>query len=535
VPPMSACPCHLRPDQCNLHISPYTKTAVAAGAGRADFLLNSSDSRLHNRGPRGHSQGKLGQKRLWLSSRSETSFAGEGVMSARSYKTWLRVAATALAFWGSGQDSPCAQTSEDRDAVLKAKNANLATPTSVPLRAREFLDSIGMNVKFRDVASQYGNPGKVIERLQYIGVRLVREGFPARELTPHQIGVYRAFARTGGRFTFETHNEKAVSEIVADISAFEREFPGSVKAVEGPNELNNWPITYQGQKGRAAAKAYMSDLYAAVKADGRLAAAGVLVYGATDWPSIATKADIANIHSYERNAFGSYERLRVDRDDQLKAYATDAVFPPGPTPAWVVTETGYHTWLGSGWFEGVDPTVQAKLGLLLFFNVAKLGGRETQWYQLLDAWGAPRKGEEAFGVFDHTGKPKPLAVTLHNLTTILQDKRDNTRSIATTPLAYKLSGNLGQAPHNGVYDLVLQKSDGTHWLAVWREGQIWNVESDRAIALPAKTTTLQLSGAPARVEIYDPMVGTAPRQTLNETQKVDLALADQLLILRIER
>jgi hypothetical protein len=456
-------------------------------------------------------------------------------MATRSGGNWLRVAASALTFWCSGQGSPFAETTEEGNAALKAANANLTMPAGVPLRAHEFLDSIGMNVKFKDVASQYGNTDKVIERLQYLGVRLVREGFPARELRPQQIAAYRAFARIGGRFTFVTHNEKAVGEIVADISAFEREFPGSVKAVEGPNELNHWPITYQGQKGRAAAKNYMSDLYAAVKADRRLAAAGVLVYGATDWPAIATKADIANIHSYERNAFGSYERLRLDRDEQLKVYAMDPVLPPGRTPAWVVTETGYHTWLGSGWFEGVDPTVQAKLGLLLFFNVAKLGGRETQWYQLLDAWGAPRNGEQAFGVFDHTGKPKPLALAVHNLTAILQDKGNTVQSFATTPLSYKLSGNLGQAPHNGVYDLALQKSDGSHWLAVWREGQIWNAESDRALALPAKTTTVQLSGAPARVEIYDPITGTAPRQTLNEVQEVDLALADQLLILKIER
>lgn len=450
-------------------------------------------------------------------------------------RIWPGLAATLLAFWCAGQGSLLARVASAQERAPNVSSADPGKPAALPIRVREFLDNIGMNVKFKDVASQYGKVDKVIERLQYLGIRLVREGFPARELTTYQLAGYRAFARVGGRFTFVTHNEKAVSEIVADISAFEREFPGSVKAVEGPNELNNWPITYRGQKGSAAAKSYMSDLYAAVKADPRLVAANVLVYGATDWPAIATTADVANIHSYERNAFGSYERLRIDRDDQLRVYNTEPVFPPGRTPPWVVTETGYHTWLGSGWFEGVDPTVQAKLGLFLFFNVVRLGGRETQWYQLLDAWGAPRKGDEAFGVFDHHGKVKPLGLALRNLVTILEDKAANATTFVGVPFRYTLAGNLGQAPHDGVYDLAMQKSDGSNWLAVWREGQIWNMQSDYALPLAAKTTTVRLPGAPARIEIYDPITGTAPRETLRQAQEVDLALADQLLILKIGR
>jgi hypothetical protein len=410
---------------------------------------------------------------------------------------------------------------------------SFGTPPRPTLRVRDFVDGIGMNTKFKDVASQYGRTDIPLKRLQYLGVRLVREGFPARELTDRQMAGYRALAAAGGRFTFVTHNEKPIAQMVADIAAFEREFPGAVRAVEGPNELNNWPITYQGITGQTAAKSYMSGLYAAVRNDPTLSAANVLVYGATDYPAIATTADLANIHSYERNALGSHERLRTDRDEQLGAYAADPVSPPGLAPGWVVTETGYHTWVGSGYAEGVDPDTQAKLGMMLLLNVAELGGREVYWYQLLDAWGVPGNGEAAFGIFDHSGAPKPFAIALHNLTALLEDSGENAKTFAATPRPYSISGNRGSQPHNGVYHLLMQRSDGVHMLALWREGVIWDVNADCAIALAPQTTTVSLATPAARIEVHDLLSGQEPIETLERTAWVDLSLTDHPLMLKI--
>jgi hypothetical protein len=390
-----------------------------------------------------------------------------------------------------------------------------------------------MNVRVRDVGSRYGEIDKVPKKLEYLGITLVRDAFPSRALYPKQLHGFQVLADAGVRFTFVTHNEEPVPDIVADIAAFEKAHPGSVHAIEGPNELNNWPITYKGETGTPAAKSYMKDLYAAVHADPTLKAADVLVYAATDYPDISTMSDVSNLHSYERLAFGSHAVLQYDLTRNLAAFSADPVTPPGPAPKWVVTETGYHTWLGSGWFEGVDFDTQAKLGLGLLLNVAQLGGIETQWYQLWDAWGPPKNGEGAFGVFDFRGDPKPLAIGIRNLGILLSDKGTDARTFTPSMLPHKLSGNLGQQPHDGVYELLMQKSNGQYVLAVWREGTIWDVDNDKPIPLEPKTTTVEFAKSASKVEIFDPLKGLNPLSTLKEVSRVDLALSDRPMLLQI--
>ncbi len=390
-----------------------------------------------------------------------------------------------------------------------------------------------MNVRVRDLGGRYRDVGGIVRDLRYMGISLVWDGFPSSNLIPQQLRSFHVLAKAGIRFTFVTQNEKPVKEIVADIAAFEKAHPGSVHAVEGPNELNNWPITYKGLKGTRAAKSYMADLYAAVHANPILKAAGVPVYSATDYPDISTMSDVSNIHSYERAALGSHNVLRYDVDKNWVAFAKDPVTPPGVAPKWVVTETGYHTWLGSGCFEGVDGDTQAKLGVGLLLNIAQLGGLETQWYQLWDPWGPPKDGEGAFGVFDFTGAPKPLAIAIHNLAILLQDNGKDALTFTPSALPHKLSGNLGEQPNDGVYELLLGKSNGEHVLAVWREGKIWNMDEDKPIPLEPKKTTVEFAKSIAKIDLLDPLVGVAPVKTFLNVSQIDLALSDHPLLLRI--
>ena len=43
-------------------------------------------------------------------------------------------------------------------------------------------------------------------------------------------------------------------------------YPGSIIAIEGPNEVNNFAVNYEGLTGTAGAQAFQADLYAAVNA-----------------------------------------------------------------------------------------------------------------------------------------------------------------------------------------------------------------------------------------------------------------------------
>ena len=226
--------------------------------------------------------------------------------------------------------------------------------------------------------------------------------------------------------------------------------------------------------------------------------------------------------------------LRLGRDAMLAAYRADPVPTLGPNTHWVITETGYHTWIGSGWFEGVDEQNEAEYGLMLLLNIVEWGGEEAQWYHVQDAWGPPHNGEEAFGVFDHHGSPKPLAIALHNLMTLLEDRGAEAKSFVTTSRAYTLSGNLGQQPFNGVYHLMMQKSDGTYILAVWREGELWDMQTRKPISLIPQTTTVTLAKPASKVEVFDPIKSGEPEQVLVSVTQVDPSLVGHPLILKIK-
>ena len=400
-----------------------------------------------------------------------------------------------------------------------------------PLRARDFVDRLGVNTKFKDVGGLYDLVPGTIDRMRYLGVSSMREGFPARELSPRQLRGYHAFAELGGRFIFGTHNEKPVADIVADIAAFERLHPGSVKAVEGPNELNNWPISYKGLTGAAAGKAYMSDLYAAVRNDPTLSAAGVLVYGTTDFPILVTAADVMNIHPYERHGGPSHELFRQARDETAAAYSVEPTL--GPDKRWGITETGYQTWIGPDEYEGVDEETQAEYGLMSLLNAVELGALDVEWYHLQDCWGAPANGQMAFGVFDYKGAPKPLAHAIHNLTALLADPGGDARSFPIRSRPYTMSGNLGQQPFDGVYHLMMQKSDGTHMLAVWREGRLWDPKEHKRVPLSPAITTIVLGEPASKVEVFDLLKGTDPIEVLENSKQIDLMLGSSPLMLRI--
>jgi hypothetical protein len=75
-----------------------------------------------------------------------------------------------------------------------------------------------------------------------------------------------------------------------------------------------------------------------------------------------------------------------------------------------------------------------------------------------------------------------------------------------------------------VHDLLLQKSDGTFALVLW--GERFAGGSDKI--------TVNLGASYATVNVYDPTVGTSPRQTLTDTPSVTLTLTNHPVVLEIK-
>jgi hypothetical protein len=324
---------------------------------------------------------------------------------------------------------------------------------------------------------------------------------------------------------------------------------GALLAVEGPNEPNNFPVTYDGQKSGASfvpVAELQRDLYAAVKAEPSLA--GIPVFHAseaggsepdnvglqfltipadagTTMEAGTRYADYANTHNYvcghssqlvdnlTWNASdptlngdwdGPYVEYGLTWNKHFHGYANAelTVLPK------VTTETGWVT-MGT---NAITQAQQAKVFLNLYLSAYKRGFAYTFIYMLRDD-----ASQGYWGLFDTSYSPKTSGTDLHNLTTILADAGGST---PRTP--GKLDYAIANEPAT-VHDLLLQKSDGTFELVVWDDRPSGGSDS----------VSVNLTTSRASVKVYDPTTGTTATMTLANATSVALSLSDHPVVIEV--
>jgi hypothetical protein len=98
----------------------------------------------------------------------------------------------------------------------------------------------------------------------------------------------------------------------------------------------------------------------------------------------------------------------------------------------VITETGYYDEPRNPYGSGVDNITAAKLTLNLLLDAASQGVSRTFLYQLRSAYPDPgdTNTDVEYGLFRKDNSPKPMAVAIHNLTTILADPGSDAATFA---------------------------------------------------------------------------------------------------------
>ena len=132
--------------------------------------------------------------------------------------------------------------------------------TTSTMTAAEFLSTLGVNTHTSTGAANYGNIPEVISDLQYLGISNVRDGDNgslANLITMAQAGIKFDFLMAGGGAITTSHLQQEFT-VINQVS---QAVPGSVAAVEGANEINNFPITYNGVGGLQGAVNMQEALY----------------------------------------------------------------------------------------------------------------------------------------------------------------------------------------------------------------------------------------------------------------------------------
>ena len=230
------------------------------------------------------------------------------------------------------------------------------------IRAADFTQTMGVDTHINFTDSGYADIKADLNALQYLGINYVRDEAPNPDYDPTGQAHLGDAATAGVKFVFFAQGGVDPSVVTQRLHDFEAAHPGSIVGIEGPNEVNNFPVHYQGLDGAAAAQAYQSALFSAVNSDPLLH--DIPVLGFTDYPFYGSASDWNNLHPYAENGEQPRAAILSNESDQA------AVDPGKP---FAITETGYHTLTAADGREGVDEATQAKLLLNTYADAAQLG------------------------------------------------------------------------------------------------------------------------------------------------------------------
>lgn len=407
-----------------------------------------------------------------------------GILAAMLASSLLRDAATGgCEEAGQRSDRPC------------PPSAVRAPVGSRPLDARAFVDTIGVNTHLFYVDTTYGNFPMVKRRLRELGVRHVRDGFDP--------GRTSAF--------FERVNDLGAAGIKSTLIACRVEPPGgpwtiyvkdaktkvrsALDALEGVNEPD---LVAAGTDWIRSARGCQRRMHDQAKGTAFGPPLRVPVLGpsiqAPNMPrlgNIADRADGGTIHPYSGgmrpNRPGVYGY--VPQMASVRAYH----FGGASAPVYA-TETGYHDAMNTT--NSHPPTSRRAISIYmprLFLEHAKAGIARTFAYELVDERPDPAQAdvELNFGLFESDWSYKPSAKALRNTIALLDSPRRSPR----TRLRYSLSRTEdrdGPGPRGAVSDLLLQKADGSYWLALWQDSTVWDENARTDIRNPPTSVRVSL-------------------------------------------
>jgi hypothetical protein len=412
-------------------------------------------------------------------------------------------------------------------AVLVAAVTALAPASAGAVTAKSadsFVESIGVNVHLGYTDTPYVSSFSTVEqRLGELGVRHVRDGIAPGE-TAHYQRLHELAAR-GVRSTLilgsPSQSSSALPEMLAALKT--TALSGAVEAVEGWNEpyvnteatkskvIENQRLLYEGIKNDAALNSLTVLGPSIIRNENHLLG------------PISAYLDGGNMHSYPEGEPPEYQIEAL-----LKRTADSS--PERPTYA---TETGYTNatkWSppNKGENRPVPEEVSATYVPRLFFEYWNRHIVRTFAYELLDEFANPElnEREDHFGLLRNDLSEKPAFVALHNTIAILADP-----GAATTPgsLSYSIEDK-GVAK---LHSTLLEKRDGSFYLALWRLQRVWNPETRQAETPAPESLTVNLPGGVSSYAVYEPNKSSTPVSSGGASKALSVGVGAAVTIVKL--
>lgn len=410
-----------------------------------------------------------------------------------------------------------------QSSSAQAPNPEQAAP------AQNFVNMAGVVTHLTYVDTVYGtNWPQVFTALQNLGVHHIRDGYFIPQQFPALVQEHQQLASAGISTDYVVNWDPSItSDSIAQLAGA----TGDMDQIEGPNECD---VLGQcgggGLLGIVNSLAFLPTLQSAAQSLGIPLAAPSFVLPAS-YPIAGNLDSLVNVNSLhlyfggrnpgssgwgsfdaQGNSFGSFNFW-------LDQAAIDAPGLPSQ-----IGETGYISFPSTGTPYTVPESVTASYiprTLLLAFQH---GYDKTFFYQLIDDPTSP----QGYGLLRTDFSEKPGFTALKNMLSLLSDPGGSSFTPGTLPFSI-LGGD------SNVQHLLLQKSDGSYWLALWLEEPSWDTANVAPISVApenigvnlasgyATTTNYQFNDSGNYVAFDQPMDGSiAP-----------LTVTDQVSIIRI--
>ena len=389
-------------------------------------------------------------------------------------------------------------------------------------RAYDFSESVGVNTHFSYTdTAYYQQPATLINAIQTLNVRHIRDGLAYSWVAPNLYSIYEQLAQAGIHPELVMPNPQASGPSAEQIEALLPNYPG-VEAIEAPNEYDqtnnpNWV---------ADLKAYLPNLWR-VGQDTGLMVIGPSLTQPASYPSLGNVSEYMNfnnMHAYwggrnpetwgwggpdaQGNAYGSF------------AYDLDELNIDGPGVPAMFTETGYVT--SNTPEQNIIPeSVEAIYEPRLLLHAWNEGIVRTYIYELMD----DPSSTTGFGLLRYDLSPRPAYTALVNLMELLSD---HPGAFIPGKLSYSLTGNT-----SGIETTLLEKQDGSFFLAMWLKGSIYDVNAKQATPIAPQAVQISVSDGKMVRNVWNfDETGNISSTSLNSAT-VNLSVRSSVKLLKI--
>ena len=408
-------------------------------------------------------------------------------------------------------------------AVSLLVPAGAAAGPGLARDSESFVNSIGVNVHLGYSTSAYNRFRRVRAALDRLGVHFIRDGISQGR--PDLERRFRVLAGDGIRLDAiagDPLRRWGSGSLRQQLTLAERLGPGVIASLEGPNEFDNEGI----HEWSAILRRYQRRLWHGVHSRPAIASVPVLGPSLVGGDSRAQLGSIApwtsegNMHPYPGGN-------PPDSNDHMESELQLAFENTGRKRV-QATETGYtnaiHATTGQG------PASERAAGIYmprLFLDNFRRGITRSYVYELIDAAPDPSRTETEFefGLLRHDFSPKPAYTATRNLISILVDPGP---PFAPGTLSYTLRG----APP-GTRKLLLEKRNGSFYLAIWTPSSVWNPERRTGCGAASTTMTLSFGQAVSSASLFMPNRSADPIAADNSPAAIQVPVGPRVTIVKV--